>query len=113
MTQFVWTGLDDGDYKLVETTTPAGYNTIDPIEFTITAEHDVLSDNPALKDLDGGDLFTGEVSTGALSADVENRTGATLPETGGMGTTLFYVIGATLAIGAAVVMVTRKRMSAN
>ena len=113
VTTFEWKGLDDGDYKLVETTTPAGYNTIDPIEFTITATHDLESDDPRLTALSGGDLFTGDVETGALTADVENKAGATLPETGGMGTTLFYVIGATLVLGAAVVMVTRKRMSAN
>lgn len=39
-TTFEFTGLDDGDYKLTETTTPAGYNTIAPIEFRISAEHD-------------------------------------------------------------------------
>lgn len=110
---FTWTGLDDGDYKLEETVTPAGYNTINPIEFKISATHDVDSEDPKLIELTGGKLFTGEVSTGTLTADVENKTGTVLPETGGMGTTLFYVIGATLAIGAAVVMVTRKRMSAN
>ena len=48
MTTFTWSGLDDGDYKLVETTTPSGYNTIPDIEFTITATHDVSSDNPTL-----------------------------------------------------------------
>ena len=41
-TTFTFTGLDDGDYRLTETKTPAGYNSIDPIEFTVTAEHDVL-----------------------------------------------------------------------
>lgn len=52
-TAFTFSGLDDGDYRLTETVTPAGYNTIDPIEFTITAEHEVLSDNPALTSLNG------------------------------------------------------------
>lgn len=108
---FIWTGLDDGDYKLVETTTPAGYNTIPDIEFTITAEHDVFSDNPALTKLEGGDMFTGEVSTGALTGDVINRAGATLPETGGIGTTIFYVVGGVLLVGAVVLLVTKKRMS--
>jgi len=113
LTTFKWTGLDDGDYKLEETTTPAGYNTIDPIEFTITAEHDMESDNPKLTALSGGDLFTGEVNTGTLTADVENKKGATLPDTGGMGTTVFYVAGAVLVIGTAVVFVTKKRMGTN
>lgn len=107
---FEWSGLDDGDYKIVETKTPAGYNSIDPIEFTITADHEILSDNPQLKSLTGGDVFTGEASTGAVTAEIENKSGSTLPETGGMGTTLFYVIGAILMTGAAVLLITKKRM---
>ena len=113
MTTFEWKGLDDGDYKISETTTPAGYNTIADIEFTITAEHEVLSDNPTLTSLSGGDKFTGKVETGALSADIENNKGSTLPETGGMGTTIFYVLGSVLVIGAAVLLITKKRMGAS
>lgn len=113
MTTFEWKGLDDGDYKISETTTPAGYNTIADIEFTITAEHKVLSDNPTLTSLSGGDKFTGKVETGALSADIENNKGSTLPETGGMGTTIFYVLGSVLVIGAAVLLITKKRMGAS
>lgn len=111
MTTFTWSGLDDGDYKLVETTTPAGYNTIADIEFTITATHDVSSDNPTLISLSGGDKFTGVISTGVVSANIENQSGAQLPSTGGIGTTIFYVLGSVLVIGAAVLLVTKKRMS--
>ena len=111
MTTFTWSGLDDGDYKLVETTTPSGYNTIPDIEFTITATHDVSSDNPTLISLRGGDKFTGEISTGVVSANIENQSGAQLPSTGGIGTTIFYVLGSVLVIGAAVLLVTKKRMS--
>lgn len=111
MTTFTWSGLDDGDYKLVETTTPSGYNTIPDIEFTITATHDVSSDNPTLISLSGGDKFTGKVSTGVVSANIENQSGAQLPSTGGIGTTIFYVLGSILVIGAAVLLVTKKRMS--
>ncbi|MDD7282237.1 isopeptide-forming domain-containing fimbrial protein [Floccifex sp.] len=111
MTTFEWSGLDDGDYKLVETTTPAGYNTIADIEFTISAEHDVLSDNPALTSLSGGNKFTGVVDTGTVSTNVENKKGATLPETGGIGTTMFYVAGAGLVLVAVVLLITRKRMN--
>lgn len=110
MTTFEWKGLDDGDYKISETTTPAGYNTIADIEFTITAEHDVLPDNPTLTSLSGGNKFTGEVSTGAVSADIENNAGSTLPETGGIGTTIFYVIGGGLMVAAAILLITKKRM---
>ena len=111
MTTFTWSGLDDGDYKLVETTTPAGYNTIADIEFTITATHDVSSDNPTLISLSGGDKFTGVISTGVVSANIENQSGAQLPSTGGIGTTIFYVLGSVLVLGAAVLLVTKKRMS--
>ena len=115
-TTFTFSGLDDGKYRLTETTTPAGYNTIDPIEFTITAEHDVLSDNPALTSLSGnattGEItFTSSTEDGSLSTDVVNKAGATLPETGGMGTTLFYVAGAGLVLVAVVLLITRKRMN--
>jgi len=110
MTQFVWLGLDDGDYKLSETTTPDGYNKIKDIEFTITADHAVLSDNPNLISLDGGDLEAGHAATGAIQTTVVNKSGATLPETGGIGTKIFYVLGAGLMIVAVVAWVTRRRM---
>ena len=116
-TIFTFSGLDDGDYRLTETKTPAGYNTIDPIEFTVTAEHDVLSDNPALTSLSGnattGEItFTPNTTDGSLSTDVVNNAGSTLPETGGIGTTIFYVLGSVLLVGAAVLLITKKRMSA-
>ena len=115
-TTFTFSGLDDGNYRLTETTTPAGYNTIDPIEFTITAEHDVLSDNPALISLSGnattGEItFTSNTTDGSLSADVVNKAGSTLPETGGMGTTIFYILGGLLVLFAVVFLVSKKRMS--
>ena len=104
-TTFTFSGLDDGNYRLTETVTPAGYNTIAPIEFTVTAEHDVLSDNPALTSL------SGNATTGELSADVVNKAGSVLPSTGGIGTTIFYVLGGILVLVAVVLLVTKKRMS--
>lgn len=108
---FEWKGLDDGDYKIEETTTPSGYNTIDPIKFTITAEHEIDSADPKLTSLSGGDVFTGNVTTGAVSATIVNKSGSTLPETGGIGTTVFYVIGGMLMAAAAVLLITKKRMN--
>ena len=108
---FEWKGLDDGDYKIVETKTPSGYNTIDPIEFTITAEHEDKADDPKLTSLSGGKLSTGDVTTGAISATIVNKSGSTLPETGGIGTTVFYVIGGMLMAAAAVLLITKKRMN--
>ena len=115
MTTFTWSGLDDGDYKLVETTTPSGYNTIADIEFTISAGH-VDGDIPYLNTLSGNvasgtATFTAVVNDGSLSTDVVNNSGAQLPSTGGMGATIFYVLGSVLVIGAAVLLVTKKRMS--
>lgn len=123
-TTFEFKGLDDGTYKLTEITTPSGYNTITPIEFTINADHGT-SGNPAT--LNGihitvpagskvtPDEFTvGQAEgklTGVVSTNVVNQAGTQLPTTGGMGTTLFYVIGAILVFGAVVLLVTKKRMS--
>ena len=119
-TTFTFNGLDDGEYRLTETETPPGYNSIKPVYFTVTADHDDVWDGVNRTDvLDSltGDVTTGEitfassVTDGSLTTDVENQSGATLPETGGMGTTLFYALGAVLVIGAGVAMVTKKRMA--
>ena len=107
---FEWIGVDDGDYKLVEVSAPKGYNKAEDVEFTVTADHEVLADNPALISLDGGDDFTGELRPGTLTATVINEAGVTLPETGGIGTTIFYVLGAIMLLGATVLLVARKRM---
>ena len=114
LTTFAWTGLDDGSYKLVETTTPAGYNTISPIEFTIEANHDTTweaEDRTEILISLTGNKYTGDVESGAYETEVENKSGVELPETGGMGTTLFYAFGAIMVLGAAVLLVTKKRMS--
>lgn len=116
ITKFEFTGLDDGTYKLTETATPAGYNTIDPIEFSITAEHEIKSDKPTLTSLNGtkvsGEIsFTAKKDEGALTANVVNKSGLELPETGGIGTTVFYILGGILVIGASVVLIVRRRMN--
>lgn len=112
LTTFEWKGLDDGKYKLVETTTPAGYNTIQDIEFTIAATHDVEADDPKLLTLTGNG-FTGVIDfeAGTLTGEVINETGSILPETGGIGTTIFYALGAIMVIGAGVLLIAKKRMS--
>lgn len=115
LTTFSFEGLDDGNYRLTETKTPAGYNTIDPITFTVTATHEDAS--LTLTNLSGnaqtGEItFTPVVNDGSLSATVINNRGATLPETGGMGTTIFYVLGGMLVLSAGVLLVVRIRMKA-
>lgn len=109
---FEFTGLDDGTYKLTETVTPTGYNTIVPIEFEIIAEHSVTHDDPILVSLTAPSGFEANLDNGSLTTNVENKAGTQLPTTGGIGTTLFYVIGSVLVLAAVVLLVTKKRMNA-
>ncbi|PWG64420.1 SpaA isopeptide-forming pilin-related protein [Bifidobacterium callitrichidarum] len=116
--KYTWTGLDAGDYQLVETKAPDGYNKPDkPIQFTITAEHKVLwngdiNDN-ALTSLNGSstDGLVKNIKTtdGSVTADIENKGGSELPETGGIGTTILYVAGAACVIAAGVWFGLRRR----
>lgn len=102
--------VDDGKYKLVETKTPAGFNTAADTTFEITAEHDVESDNPQLKVLKIN-TTTGNTTTGTVTANVVNQKGSNLPSTGGMGTVLLYVAGIAVFVlaGATLVMALRRR----
>ena len=118
--QFIFKGLDDGQYILTETKTPEGYNTIAPIEFTVTANHEISWDGAGNRsDLltsfsgtaaSGEITFTSDKGTGALTTNVINKSGTVLPSTGGMGTTVFYVVGGGLMAVAVVLLVTKKRM---
>lgn len=120
MTTFTWEGLDDGEYKLVETTVPANYNKMKDQFFTVTAEHDADADDPKLTVLSAAAAEGSEIAftagnkdgklDGSLTTTIVNQSGAVLPETGGIGTTIFYVIGAILLVGAGVLLITKKRM---
>lgn len=116
-TSFTFKGLDDGDYVLKETKTPDGYSTATDINFTITADHDVEWTTQArtevLNTLSGGDLGTGNVTTGTITTEVVNKKGSALPSTGGIGTTIFYVVGGMMVVVAGVLLITKKRMSNN
>ncbi len=94
-------GLDAGIYYLHETGTPAGFNTCEDIKIVISASHQRTDDQSSKLELK---------SSQHMANDVINKTGATLPSTGGMGTTLFYVIGGGLMVVAVVLLVTKKRM---
>ena len=114
-TTFSFEGLDDGDYRLTETNTPAGYNTIDPIYFTVTATH--VDASLSLTNLNGNVTsgavqltFTPSIPDGSLSTTVVNNQGLTLPETGGIGTTIFYVLGVLLVLGAGIPLAAKLRM---
>lgn len=93
-------GLDAGTYVLKETSTPAGYNTCDPIEIKIEATH-VENANATSADL------TLTMTNGVN--EIVNQKGSTLPSTGGIGTTIFYVAGGVLVVGAGVLLITKKR----
>lgn len=113
-TIFTFEGLDDGNYVLTESETPAGYNPIEPIEFTVTATHSdkaltVLSGAPTVDDAIEFEV-TLDATHADLAADVVNESGNKLPSTGGIGTTLFYVVGGTLVAGAGVTLITKKRI---
>ena len=116
---FSVTGLDDGTYYLKEIKAPEGYNTLtSPVKVVISANTnngqnrsgettDLTTINISVND---ADPTNGNVANGTVSIEVENNAGATLPSTGGMGTTLFYVIGGGLMVAAVVLLVTKKRM---
>lgn len=81
-------GLKAGTYYLWETAAPEGYNVI----------------------AESTEIHVGDTDDAALVYDIYNGTGTELPETGGMGTTIFYTLGGLLAVGAAVLLVTKKRV---
>lgn len=114
-------GLDDGTYYLKETKAPTGYNQLSSeIAVVITATTtngqnwtDGQASN-ALTKLEvtaDGTAGTGDISTGIAGITVANNKGSTLPETGGMGTTIFYVFGTILVLGAAIMLIAKKRMN--
>lgn len=118
-TQFTLSGLDDGEYTLTETVTPAHYNTISPITFTVKADHTITwgaeSRDSILTSLSGNKVigeitFDVDKTAGSLTTNVVNNIGTTLPGTGGIGTTIFYVIGGGLMVAAAILLITKKRM---
>ncbi|MDE6938331.1 MAG: LPXTG cell wall anchor domain-containing protein, partial [Lachnospiraceae bacterium] len=97
-------GLGAGEYTITETKTLPGYNTIEPIQFTLTFDaktNTFVSDNES--------VTVG--SDNMLDTSIVNQKGSLLPSTGGIGTTIFYIVGAVLVIGAGIILVTKKRMS--
>ena len=100
-------GLDDAvDYYLYETKAPAGYNRLtEPVKFRINATYTSADSRPDVLTKVGD-----EAAVTGLKVSVENNAGTTLPSTGGMGTTVFYVVGGGLMAVAVVLLVTKKRM---
>lgn len=103
-------GLDAGTYYLHEVSAPAGYNMLaGPIKVTITTEGDGDDELALICSIDGAGEDT---VLNIPTVDVENRTGGLLPSTGGIGTTILYVVGGVLIVGALVFLVVRRRQSA-
>ena len=127
LNKFEFSGLDDGRYRLTETKTPAGFNSIDPIYFEIVATHteedgtgNALTNLQVNETDENGTVitenkkadFTITADFDNAVTDVLNQSGSVLPSTGGIGTTIFYVVGGILVVAAGILLVTKKRMSA-
>ena len=113
--KLVFKGLAAGEYILTETEPLPGYNKIDPMKVTITA--DAPEDSSGVPSLEvtinkeaEGDF---QVVDGVVTTSIVNRQGALLPEDGGIGTTIFYILGGILVVGAAVLLITKRRMGAS
>ena len=114
---FKFIGLDDGTYTLRETTTPTGYNTMADLALTIGATTDnnqtwagTASDAlSAIKLTINNEDTAGDTNTGIVATKITNQKGSSLPSTGGIGTTMFYVGGGVLVAGAGVLLITKKR----
>lgn len=92
--KFTIKGLGAGTYYLTETKQPAGYNKLkNPVTVVIDNDGNVKVDD-----------------ANADPVEVENKTGTVLPSTGGMGTTMIYLVGAVLVLGSGVVLATKRRV---
>jgi fimbrial isopeptide formation D2 family protein/LPXTG-motif cell wall-anchored protein len=125
---FKFDGIDDGRYRIEETVVPAGYNKAPDVTFDVDVVHDTNVDPHQVTKITVTDVDTGEVigstdgtlvqvatfdmlpNNSGITETVINQEGAILPSTGGIGTTIFYVIGGVLVVGAVVLLIVRRRM---
>ncbi len=115
-------GLDDGEYELVETKPLKDYNPIENTRLVIeagTANNQTWNGTPAdaLKSFKYtvgiGTSEEGDVNNGIASGTIKNKKGSSLPSTGGIGTTLFYVCGGAMVAVSGIFLITKKRMDKN
>lgn len=100
-------GLDAGIYYLKETEAPAGYNLMEtPVKVEIAPTYDKAGNLVSVE------YKVDDVKQATNTVGVRNSSGSTLPVTGGMGTTLFYILGSILFVGAAILLIAKKRMRA-
>lgn len=107
--KLTFTGLSAGTYTIEEIKAPAGYNILkDAITVIISCEAPAAADNDCVwtATVDGDDAT---IVDGIVTMTVENTTGTELPSTGGIGTYIFYIIGAILVIGAGIILFSKKR----
>lgn len=115
-------GVKSGDYEITEVTAPAGYNKltapviVKAVQTGSTSTHTIvyLDENGNITNTETDKTTKVNVDIDNIAATavvVVNKAGTELPSTGGMGTTIFYVLGAVLVVGAGVLLVTKKRMS--
>ena len=102
-------GLGKGEYKITEIIAPQGYNLLkEPIKLVIAADSVTLDGCKWNVTANGDKLSADDGYLYALT--VKNSSGTELPSTGGIGTTIFYIVGSLLAVGAVILLVTKKRM---
>ena len=123
-------GLDAGTYYIEELEAPAGYNKLtDPIEVVVTPTYredrqaweysptgqaaNAEGNAKALTALTITNTENAEISSGKGTVNIENKAGSTLPSTGGIGTTIFYLGGGAMVAVAGIVLITKKRMGKN
>lgn len=115
-------GVEDKEYTITEVTAPDGYNkllnpvTVTAVQTGATTTHTVfyLDENGNVVSEASGtttEVVFDNSKIAATAVLVVNKAGVELPETGGMGTTIFYVVGSILLLGAVVLLVTKKRMA--
>ena len=101
-------GLQEGTYFLEEIEAPKGYNKLKkPVQVEIKAFY---NENGTLDHTKSSDLACARDTGYSKEVDIANMAGAVLPSTGGIGTTIFYVLGSILVLGAAVLLIVKKRM---
>ena len=107
-------------YGLLETKAPEGYNLPDePIIVTLTGAYNAQNSQATITaqnaTVEGGTINVAEnpKAQPVATAKVVNRSGSVLPSTGGIGTTIFYILGALLVVGCGIILIARRRMGAN
>lgn len=103
---FKISGLDDTKtYTLEETTVPSGYSKCEDVTIKLSSTYNAAGD-----ELSTLTASVDKATASGLSVTIENLSGSKLAGTGGIGTKIFYVTGGVLMAGAAVLLITKKRM---